>query len=311
MPRGLDHVVHAVRDLDQAAETYRRLGFTVGARNRHPWGTHNRLVQFPGFFVELLSSGDPEKIDARSPDPPVFSFDAFNREFLTRGEGLSMLALESRNATADAESFLAAWIAAFGVLRFERAGKRPDGTAVKVGFSLAFARDARSPGTGFFVCQQHHPENFWDPAFQIHANTASGIAGVVLVAENPTDHHIFFSAFVGERDLKVTSTGITVPTPRGDIRVMDAAAFRVQFGLEPPDVGRGARLAAIRFSVPDAPAVRAQLARARIEAKEHMGRLVVGPGAVHGATLVFDPPAQAGIRRPGMDEGRRALWRTP
>ncbi|HME30252.1 MAG TPA: VOC family protein [Pseudolabrys sp.] len=55
MPRGLDHIVHAVRDLDAAADLYRRLGFNVGARNRHPWGTHNHIVQLPGFFIELLA----------------------------------------------------------------------------------------------------------------------------------------------------------------------------------------------------------------------------------------------------------------
>jgi catechol 2,3-dioxygenase-like lactoylglutathione lyase family enzyme len=49
MTRGLDHIVHAVRDLDAAAELYRSLGFTVGARNRHPWGTHNIIVQLPAF----------------------------------------------------------------------------------------------------------------------------------------------------------------------------------------------------------------------------------------------------------------------
>jgi catechol 2,3-dioxygenase-like lactoylglutathione lyase family enzyme len=62
MSRGLDHVVHAVRDLEAAAEFYRRLGFTVGARNRHAWGTHNHLVQLPGFFVELLTVAEPEKL---------------------------------------------------------------------------------------------------------------------------------------------------------------------------------------------------------------------------------------------------------
>ena len=41
MPHGLDHIVHAVRDIDAAAEFYVRAGFTVGGRNRHPWGTHN------------------------------------------------------------------------------------------------------------------------------------------------------------------------------------------------------------------------------------------------------------------------------
>ena len=36
MARGLDHLVHVVRDLDAAGAFYQRLGFTVGARNRHP-----------------------------------------------------------------------------------------------------------------------------------------------------------------------------------------------------------------------------------------------------------------------------------
>ncbi len=62
MARGLDHIVHAVRDLDAAADFYRRLGFTVGARNRHPWGTHNHIVQLPGFFIELLTFAEPEKL---------------------------------------------------------------------------------------------------------------------------------------------------------------------------------------------------------------------------------------------------------
>lgn len=54
MPHGLDHIVHAVRDLDAAAEFYGRAGFTVGARNRHPWGTHNRIVQLKNCYIEIL-----------------------------------------------------------------------------------------------------------------------------------------------------------------------------------------------------------------------------------------------------------------
>src|SRR4030088_274673 len=51
MSRGLDHIVHAVRDLDAAAAFYRRLGFTVGAANRPSWGPHNQVVPLPGFFI--------------------------------------------------------------------------------------------------------------------------------------------------------------------------------------------------------------------------------------------------------------------
>jgi catechol 2,3-dioxygenase-like lactoylglutathione lyase family enzyme len=286
MPRGLDHVVHAVRDLDAAGELYERLGFTVGARNRHPWGTHNRIVQFPGFFIELLTIGEPDRItegDGRTP-----SFGAFTRDFLARGEGLSMLVLESRDARADARAFRAGGIGDFEPFHFEREGKKPDGTAVKVAFSLAFARDPQPTQAGFFVCQQHYPENFWNPAFQSHANSASSVLGVVMVAENPADHHIFLSAFVGERELEATSSGLRVKTPRGDIQVMDPAAFRSHFGVEPPDITAGAALAALRIAVRDGQAARAALAGAGVASVDSLGCLVVGPLHAMGATIVFE-----------------------
>src|SRR5215470_5131777 len=99
MPRGLHHVTHAVRDLDALAEAYRRLGFTVGARNRHTWGTHNRIVQLDGFYIELLEVAEPEKIVPHG--ERSFSFGAFNRDFLAHRQRLAMLALESSDAGAD------------------------------------------------------------------------------------------------------------------------------------------------------------------------------------------------------------------
>ena len=58
MPRRIDHLVIAVHDLDGAAAFYQRLGFQVGARNRHPWGTENRIVQFSASFLELITLGE-------------------------------------------------------------------------------------------------------------------------------------------------------------------------------------------------------------------------------------------------------------
>jgi Glyoxalase-like domain len=279
--------VHAVRDLDAAGEAYARLGFTVGARNRHPWGTHNRIVQFPGVFIELLAIGEMERIPPAR--PRSISFGGFTRDFLAKGEGLSMLVLEGKGAAADAEAFRAAGIGDFDVFDFEREGKRPDGSTVKVAFSLAFAQDRQAPDTGFFTCQQHYPENFWNPAFQKHGNGVSGVAGVVFVAENPADHHVFLKAFSGVSDLQSTSSGITIETPRGEIQVMDPAAFRLHYAVEPPDVSRGMRLAAMRFGVGDIGAARAALGAS---ASERMDKLIVGPKAAHGATLVFEPASR-------------------
>jgi catechol 2,3-dioxygenase-like lactoylglutathione lyase family enzyme len=284
MPRGLDHVVHAVRDLDSAAELYRRLGFTVGARNRHAWGTHNRLVQLPGFFVELLAVAEPEKLGS---DGFSALFGTFNRLFLKDQEGLSLVILESDDAAADAARFRQAGVGVSDAMHFEREAKRPDGAAVKVGFSLAFARDAGAPAIGFAVCQQHFPEHFWNPAFQQHPNTASTIEDVVLVADNPSDHHIFLSAFTGVRDLHATSSGITASTERGDIKVMDPAAFRSHFGSEPPDISRGARIAAMQFRVRDRAALMAALDAGGIACAARMASVVVAPETATGATLAF------------------------
>src|SRR3977135_1068261 len=104
MARGLAHTFHAERDLDAAAARYGRLGFTVGARNRHPWGTHNRIIQLPGFFIELLTVAEPDKLG-----PAGFArlFGGFNRDFLARHEGFSLLMLESHYAGREAEVSLA------------------------------------------------------------------------------------------------------------------------------------------------------------------------------------------------------------
>jgi hypothetical protein len=291
LPEGIDHIIHAVRDLDAAGALYRGLGFTVGARNRHDWGTHNLIVQFPTAFVELLEIGEPAKI------PPhagrFFSFGAFNRDYIAAREGLSMLIGKSSDARADAASFEAAGISGFDVFDFAREGKRPDGSPVKVAFSLAFARDPSSPNAGFFVCQHHYPENFWNPDFQRHPNGATGMAAIVMVADNPTDHHIFLKAFTGISDLHSSSLGITARTANGDIEIMSPTAFRDQFGVTPQVSGEGMTLNAIRFAVADIGHAEAILAAAAVKPQRHVGRLVVPPDQALGATLIFEPANKA------------------
>ena len=288
MPRRLDHIVHAVRDLDGAADLYRRLGFTVGARNRHPWGTHNHIVQFPGFFIELLTLAEPDKI---GDDGFSRLFAAYNRDFLKRHEGLSLLILESKDAEADAAAFRAGHIAGSEKLHFEREGKRPDGSMVKVGFSLAFAVDAAAPEIHFASCQQHYPHNFWNPAFQKHANSVTGIAGTVVVAERPDTHQNFFENFVGAKGVGLDS-GFTIATPRGAIDVLTPAAFVQRFGVTPPDVSSGARLAALRFAVADPRLLEGVPEQAGIAGLFAGNATVIGSGDAMGAVLVFEPGAE-------------------
>jgi len=287
MARGLDHIVHAVRDLDAAVDLYRRLGFQVGARNRHPraWGTQNHIIQLPGTFIELLAAADPSGIVPHA--SRHFSFGAFNRDFLARGQGLSMLVLEGRGA-ADADAFRGAGIGDYELYEFEREGKRPDGTPVKVAFALAFASCPNAPDIGFFTSLQRYPENFWNPAFQVHTNTANAVAGVVLVAQDPDRYSSFLAAFAGAES-KPGKGEPTIRTPRGDIEVVTPDTFTQRFGVAPPATSRGARLAALRFTVADASLLDAVPVEAGIAGLYAGNTTVIGQDDAMGAVLVFEP----------------------
>jgi|ERR1700733_15285928 hypothetical protein len=286
MPHGLDHIVHAVRDLDAAAEFYASAGFTVGARNRHSWGTHNRVVQLKNCYIEILTVAEPEKIvphGVRS-----FSFGAFNRDFLAHREGFSMLILNSRNAVEDARMFESAGISDFEVFDFAREGIKPDGKPVKLAFSLAFARDAASPNVRFAACQHHFPENFWDPAFQTHANGAKAVSGAELVADNPAGHQVFLKSFTGVGELNLSSTGVTAHTGNGDVEILEPTSFRDQSGVSLGVKGQGMALGAMRFAVADIAQAEAVHSQNGITSQRHGGRLIVPPDIAHGATLIFE-----------------------
>ncbi|MFG1375944.1 VOC family protein [Xanthobacter autotrophicus] len=288
MRRGLDHVVHLVRDLDAAGEVYDLLGFTVGARNRHPWGTENRIVQTPGFFVELLQVVEPEKIPPH--EGTRFSFGAFNQHFVeTCGQGLSMLALEGSDPQADKSAFDTANFGGFDTFAFGRTARRPDGQEVEVGFTLAFARDPLSPDLGLFTSTQKLPENFWSADLQRHSNQVTGVAGVVLVADTPVLHKAFLETVTGGSVLRARDDWFVGQTPRGAVDVMTRPLFTERYGVPAPG-GEGLRLAAVRFNTTGAPELRRGLAARRMVEEAIAGVVVVPPKAGMGATLVFEMP---------------------
>ncbi|MEW6258092.1 MAG: VOC family protein [Pseudomonadota bacterium] len=288
MPRGLDHLVHLVRDLDAAGEVYDLIGFTVGPRNHHPWGTHNRIVQMPGFFIELLEVSEPDRIPESSGSH--FSFGAYNRDFLARnGEGLSMVALEGSDPAAEKAAFDAAGFGGFDVFDFSRMARRPDGQDVEVGFSLAFAQDPAAPNAALFTCTHRKPDNFWSPDLQRHANGATGVAGVILVAEHPMDHVSFIDTVAGVTARRATDDWYIAKTPRGDIDIMTRATFSERFGVPAP-AGNDLRIAGLRAVSPGAVDMRRGLVTRGMVDEKLEGLVVIAPRSAMGATLILDRP---------------------
>ena len=225
--RHIDHVVVAVRELDQAADVYRRLGFQVGARNRHPWGTENRLIQFGSSFIELITAARGVPMAAPHQERH-FSFGEFVRDYLREREGIAMLVLSSGDARADASRFAEQGIGDFEPFSFARKAKRSDDSVTDVAFTLAFANDPAAPDAGFFVCQQHFPENFWNGSFQQHANSAKDIAGVTLTTADPKRHAEFLTKFTGEAAESLTNGGLKFALDRGRIEVAPAVGAQTK-----------------------------------------------------------------------------------
>ena len=280
--RGIDHLVLAVHDLDAAASFYEKLGFVVGGRNRHPWGTENRIVQFPGIFLELITIGQGAEIKPSS--GRVFSFGAFIKDYLAQHEGFAMLVLASDDAVKDRDSFARSGIGDFENFSFERQGQRPDGSQVKVAFTLAFACDALAPHIGYFVCQHHYPDNFWSVTAQAHSNRTSALTEVALYAENPADHAEFMSHFTGLRDYNATSSSINFPI-RGAVHLYSKPAFEYFYGKR--EFSDQSQLAAFTISVPLLDPIISGCAQHSIAYEMLHGGLVISPDAAYGVVLRF------------------------
>jgi catechol 2,3-dioxygenase-like lactoylglutathione lyase family enzyme len=286
MTRRIDHLVVAVHDLDQAGSFYQRLGFQVGARNRHPWGTENRIVQLPSSFIELITVGEGAAIAPHRAS--AFSFGAFVQDYLRDREGLAMLVLDSQDAKADAALFSESGIGSFEPFHFERSGRRPDGSETKVAFTLAFTSAENSPKAGFFVCQQHFPENFWNPEFQRHDNKATQISSVTLAAPSPERLRSFLRAFTGVQPASPEGDDLSFRLGESHIDVLtpdDAAEIygSVEAELDQPS------FVAFAVRVEDIHRQAQWLDSADIPYQHIGSRLIVPASAAFGVAIAFEP----------------------
>ena len=163
-----------------------------------------------------------------------------------------MLILNSSNAADDARSFEAAGIGGLKVFDFAREGANAGRHAGQARVLARFRRAIR------------HRRMFALRCASIIFRRISGIRrsrpmpmaratvpGVAMVADNPTDHHIFLKAFTGVSDLHSSSIGIKARTGNGDVEIMEPVAFRDRFGVSPDVSGEGMTLNAMRFAVSD------------------------------------------------------------
>ncbi|KRR22995.1 hypothetical protein CQ14_01600 [Bradyrhizobium lablabi] len=283
MPRRIDHLVICVRDLAQAALDWQKLGFNLTPTGVHPFGTSNRLAMFGNNFLELLAVTDAAAVPPA--EPGRFSFAAHNQNFLATAEGMSMLALHSTDAHADAVRFKADHFGAYAPFDFGRDAVLPDGGTARVAFSLAFATDPAMPGLAFFTCQQRHPpELFWKPDYQHHPNGVLRVIEVVMSALEPAAHRSFLQRLT-ESEAEPVPGGLMVGE-RGD-RVTVLGPQEIARRLPGVAVGTSPRFCAARLAVADLDATRRTLKNSGADLEMTGAVLLIPPAASHGLALEF------------------------
>lgn len=174
---GVDHAVVLVRDLAQAAETWRRLGFTVSPRGTHSpqMGTGNHTIMLGEDYIELIA------VLAETPQ------NAPSRALLARrGEGLERIAFTATDAAAGADELRARGLAALGPIDFGRPVTLPDGGEAEARFKVFLWPIEEAPaGLRIFACQHLTREAVWLPALQRHANTARRLLRIEVLSAAP------------------------------------------------------------------------------------------------------------------------------
>ena len=223
---GIDHAVVMVKDLDQAAENYKRLGFTVSPRGTHSahMGSGNYTIMFDPDYMELLGVLTPTEHNAPA------------RAFLERsGEGIERIAFTAVDSADGAEEIRARGYVPIGPTDFERPVTMPNGTVSAARFRTFQWPTAEAPGgVRIFACQHKTRETVWIPELMKHANGAKRLKQVLIVTPDPAEDAAHLSRMI-DRDGKAEADG-AVTVPSGGDRADFVFLNREQLGKRYPGV---------------------------------------------------------------------------
>ncbi|MGH7927535.1 MAG: VOC family protein [Candidatus Binatia bacterium] len=163
MFRGINHLIVAVNDLDQAADDYRQLGFTVVPGGQHPVGSHNALVAFEdASYLELIA------FYRAAPDHRWW-------EPLQKGERLVDYCMQTDDLAGDTRKLRECGVAINDPVPWTRT--RPDGYELEWILSLVTGSHR---GVAPFLIQDTTPRAERVPRQWDHANGAAGIGTLTI-----------------------------------------------------------------------------------------------------------------------------------
>jgi Glyoxalase-like domain len=277
---GIDHAVVVVKDLDQAAENWKRLGFTVSPRGTHSarLGSGNYTIMLGSDYIELL--GVLVETEHNTP----------TRNFLAqRGEGIERIAFTAVDSAAGAEEIRARGYAAVGPIDFERPVAMPDGSQSAAKFRIFQWPIEEAPaGLRIFACQHKTRETVWIPQLQKHANAAKGLKQALVVSPDPAKDAAHLARMI-DREIRAEPDG-AVAVPSGSDRADFVFLTKDQLSRRYPNASLAGLPecggAGLVLATGDLAAAEKNLGKAGIRSGDS---IVIAPAAANGALLAFVP----------------------
>src|SRR3954470_1192142 len=223
---GIDHAVVVVKNLDQAAENWRRLGFTVSARGTHSakMGSGNFTIMLDPDYIELL--GVLADTEHNAPTRGVIA---------SRGEGIERIAFTALDSALGAEEIRARGYQPVGPTDFERPVTMPDGSLSAAKFRIFLWPIAEAPaGLRIFACQHKTRETVWIPQLMTHANGAKRLKQVLVVSPEAAQDAAHLARMI-DRGLKAEPDG-AVTVASGSDRADFVFLTKDQLARRYPDV---------------------------------------------------------------------------
>ena len=266
---GIDHAVIMVRDLDRAAENWKRLGFTVSPRGTHSahMGSGNYTIMLDPDYIELLGV----LVETEHNAPARASLEK-------RGEGIERIAFTAVDSAEGAEEIRARGYPPIGPTDFERPVTMPDGTLSAAKFRTFQWPTKEAPGgVRIFACQHKTRETVWIPELMKHANGARRLRQVLIVTPEPARDAAHLSRMI-DRDTRPEPDG-AVAVPSGSDRADFVFLSKDQLGKRYPGVSLA--------GLPDSGGAGLVIASSDLAVSEK----ALGSAAVRSGNAICVPPA--------------------
>jgi hypothetical protein len=270
----LDHVVINVRDrIDEGADTYRRLGFTLTPRGYHTLGSMNHLAMFGTDYLELIAArpGDTQR-------PEIMGSPA----------GLNGLVFGTEDSAATYAALEGAGVPVFPPGQFSRPVALPDGARDAVFRTVRLQPGTVSCGRLYF-CHHFTRDLVWRDEWRHHANGVTGVARAVIAANDPSELGALFSRMFGPDAIRPIAGGLALTVGVSRFDIVTHEALRLEFGDAAPDGGgRDSFMAALAFRTRSVDAAWQAMRDGAIPGvRRDDGRVVVPATSAFGATLAF------------------------